>query len=88
MNTYDRLTRILAAEYQLSAEAMQLDARLDDLGVDSLAVMELLFTIEDEFAIKIPNDQVPLATIGDLVDYVDDLIARQAESGVQPQLSS
>lgn len=85
MTTHDRLTRILADEYKLPAEAMQPDARLEDLGIDSLAVMDLLFKIEDEFAIRVPNDQVALVTMGDLVDYVDRLIAQQADGETRHQ---
>lgn len=78
MDTYDRLVRILAAEHKLAAETLQPEARLDELGIDSLSVMELLFKIEEEFGIRVPNDQVALETIDDIVRYVNDLVARQA----------
>lgn len=87
MSTYDRLVRILANEHKLAAETLQPDARLDELGIDSLSVMELLFIIEDEFSIRVPNDQVPLLTINDMVSYVNNLIAQQAET-VQHQAPS
>ena len=80
MNTYDRLVRILANEHKLAAEKLQPDARLDELGIDSLSVMELLFMIEEEFHIRVPNDQVPLITIDDIVNYVNNLIAQQADA--------
>ena len=83
MNTYDRLIRIIADEHKLALEKLTLDARLDELGIDSLSVMELLFKIEDEFDIQVPNDQVPLVTINDVASYVDSLIAQQA--GAQQQ---
>lgn len=78
MNTYDRLVRILADEHDLAPEALQPEARLDQLGIDSLSVMELLFKIEDEFDIKVPNDQVALVTVEDIVAYVNALAAQQA----------
>lgn len=78
MNTYDRLVRILADEHDLAPEALQPEARLDQLGIDSLSVMELLFKIEDEFDIKVPNDQVALVTVEDIVAYVNALVAQQA----------
>ena len=87
MNTYDRLVRILANEHKLAAEKLQPDARLDELGIDSLSVMELLFMIEEEFHIRVPNDQVPLITIDDIVNYVNNLIAQQADA-VPHQASS
>lgn len=78
MNTYDRLAHILTGEYKLPTEKLLPEARLDDLGVDSLGVMELLFKIEDEFGIRVSTDQPELATVKDLVNYVDSLIASQA----------
>lgn len=80
MDTNDRLVRIIADEYKLAAETLQPDARLDELGIDSLSVMELLFKIEEEFSIRIPNDQVALVTIRDVVSYVDHLIAQQTDA--------
>ncbi len=78
MTTYERMQAILTNDYNMPAEKLAPDARLEDLGVDSLGVLELLFRIEDEFHIKIPSDQVNLATIGDVVDYVDRLAAAQS----------
>lgn len=83
MNTHDRLIRIIADEHKLALDTLQPEARLDELGIDSLSVMELLFKIEEEFDIQVPNDQVPLVTIQDVASYVDSLIAQQA--GVLPQ---
>lgn len=83
MNTHDRLIRIIAEEHKLALDTLQPEARLDELGIDSLSVMELLFKIEEEFDIQVPNDQVPLVTIQDVASYVDSLIAQQA--GALPQ---
>lgn len=77
MNIRDRLVQLLITEYKLPAEKLVPDARLDELGIDSLGVMELVFKIEDDFAIQFPSDQVALATVGDLVHYVESLIANQ-----------
>ena len=85
MNTYDCLIRIIADEHKLALEKLTPDARLDELGIDSLSVMELLFKIEDEFSIQVPNDQVPLVTINDVASYVDSLIAEQAGEQQQEQ---
>ncbi|WP_334190452.1 acyl carrier protein [Noviherbaspirillum sp.] len=77
MTTYERLKQILVSKYQLAPEKLTPDARLEELGVDSLGVMELLFQVEDEFSIRLPSDQVELPTIGDVVDYIDRLVAEQ-----------
>jgi acyl carrier protein len=88
MNVHDRLVQLLIDEYKLPAEKLVPDARLDELGIDSLGVMELVFKIEDDFAIQFPSDHVPLATVGDLVHYVQSLIASQPASTASSQTQS
>jgi len=48
------------------------DATLvDDLGVDSLSMVEIMYAIEDSFGLSIPEEDIPdLVTVGDAVDYV------------------
>jgi acyl carrier protein len=77
MTTLERLQTLLLDHYPLQREDLTPQARLEDLQIDSLGVMELFFNIEDEFQIKVPNDQVQLQTVGDVVDYIDRLIAEQ-----------
>ena len=48
----------------------------DDLGLDSVAVIELLFEIEDRFKIQIPDqDLVGLSTVGSVAAYVQERLA-------------
>lgn len=75
--TFDRLAAILAKDYKLSPERLTPEAPLDSLGVDSLGMVELLWHIEDAFRIKLPAEPVPLTTLGDVVRYVDELVALQ-----------
>jgi len=43
----------------------------DDLGADSLAIVELVLALEEEFGIKIPDDKVDeIKTVGDVVAYI------------------
>ena len=77
MTTYERLQAILVKDYKLAPEALTLDAPLEGLGIDSLGVAELLFNVEDEFGIKLPPDPVQLPTVGDVVRYIDKLVAAQ-----------
>ena len=74
MNIVERLTEILVKDYKLPAEKLVPEARLDELGVDSLGVMELVFKIEDEFGVRFPADQVELVTVGDVLAYVQSVL--------------
>lgn len=75
--TFERLRTILVADYKLAPESLTLDAPLEALGIDSLGVVELLWTVEDEFRIKLPQDPIPLPTLGDVVRYIDEMVAAQ-----------
>jgi acyl carrier protein len=79
MSTLDLLVDILHRDYGVVREALRPEATLVTLGLDSLSVLELMFKIEDRFGVKI-NDDTPtdLVTVGDVVRYIDDLLARQA----------
>ena len=81
MTTMERLQDILVRDYGVAREAVSADAALEPFGVDSLGMMELLFEIEKEFGITIPNEQVELSTVGQVVTYIDRLAAEQQING-------
>ena len=81
MTTMQTMQGIFKANFDLAPEVLQRDAVLDDLEIDSLSMIEVLFAVEDEFAIAVPQEPAAwrgqTRTFGDLVDYVDKLIAAQ-----------
>ena len=77
-DTLEKLRDILARDYKIAPELLTADSLLEELGVDSLGVAELLFNIEDEFTITVPPEPVTLATLGDVVGYIDGLILAQS----------
>jgi acyl carrier protein len=52
-------------------------ARLDQLAIDSLAVIEVMFQLEDEFKISFPQEPGELSTVGDLASTIDRLVKEQ-----------
>jgi acyl carrier protein len=80
--TFDRLRAILAKDYHLASERLTPDAPLDSLGIDSLGTVELLWKVEETFGIKLPPEPVDLPTLGDVVRYIDDLVAAQAAGAI------
>ncbi len=77
MSTLETLQSIFAAEFRVKTARLDRETKLDELGVDSLDMLELLFKIEDRFQLKIRDDMPrSLVTVGDLADYVDGLLAR------------
>ena len=81
MTTLQSMQGILKANFDLAPEVLQPDAALEDLDIDSLSMIEVLFAVEDEFKIVVPHEPAAwrgeTRTFGDLVDYVDKLIAAQ-----------
>ena len=85
MTTLDSIREILHRNFDIAMDALQPDAKLDALAIDSLAVIEVMFALEDQFEITVPSEpagaQGKLTTIGDLVEYIDRLIAEQHPAG-------
>jgi len=56
-------------------------ATLEGRGLDSLDKIELMFSLEEEFKIKIPDRQVTTVTIQDVMNVIDKLAVEQHEAG-------
>lgn len=78
MTTLERLRALLMRDFALKAEALDPEATLESLDIDSLRMIEILFCVEDEFAIAIPAEHAELKsrlkTLGDLARYIEDLL--------------
>ena len=67
-----KLTDLLVEELGLDREKIELSATFEeDLEVDSLGVVELLMALEDNFDVKIPDDEAEtITTVGQAVDVI------------------
>ena len=72
---FEKIKAALAKQFELDPETITLDTNLiDDLGADSLDVVELIMSLEDEFGIAISDeDAAQLYTVGRIVEYLDKL---------------
>ena len=75
MNTdeiFDRVKDIIVEQLGVTAEAVVLEASfIDDLGADSLDIVELIMALEEEFDIEIQDaDAEKIVTVGDVVEYI------------------
>lgn len=68
----EKIKELLAEQLDADIETMTADTKIDDdLGADSLDVVDMLMTLEDEFGIEIPDEDIEgLKTIGDVADYI------------------
>ncbi|MBR1533889.1 MAG: acyl carrier protein [Ruminococcus sp.] len=69
----EKVKVILAEQFDVDEDSLQNDTDLqDDLGADSLDVVDLLMSIEDEFDIEIPDEEIEnIRTVGELVNYIE-----------------
>lgn len=68
----EKLKEILAEQLETDAENITLETDIaNDLGADSLDVVELAMTVEDEFGVEIPDEEIEnLKTVGNVVDFI------------------
>lgn len=73
---FEKMKQILADQLDADIESITPQTDIaDDLGADSLDVVEMLMSIEDEFEIEIPDEEIEnLKTVGNVVDYIQDHI--------------
>lgn len=72
---FEKVQKALAEQFEVSPDTITLDTNLiDDLGADSLDVVELIMSIEDEFGVSISDeDAANLITVQKIVDFVEKL---------------
>ena len=81
MDTLQTIQNMMAAQFGLKKENLTVDTPLDTLGLDSLSMIEFMFSLEDKFQIKIPSERVEIKTLRDIAALVDRLAAEQRAAG-------
>ncbi|MEW6562815.1 MAG: acyl carrier protein [Pseudomonadota bacterium] len=77
-NTLQTVQRMVAEQFDLKQDELTPEATLESQGLDSLAVIEFMFHIEDEFKIKLTNERLEhIKTLQDVVDIIDRASAEQ-----------
>ncbi len=71
---FEKVRSIIMDQLDVSEDKVTMDAVIqDDLGADSLDIVDLVMSFEEEFDIEIPDDQVEnIKTVGDIVKYIED----------------
>ena len=73
-DTADRVKKIVVENLGVEAEKVTEDASfIDDLGADSLDIVELVMAFEEEFGVEIPDDAAEkITTVKDAITYIDE----------------
>lgn len=70
---FEKVKEILCDQLDLEEDTVTMEANIaDDLGADSLDVVDLLMSLEDEFDIEIPDEEIEnIKTVGQLVKHIE-----------------
>lgn len=71
---YEKVVEILADQFDIDPSEITSDTLIvDDLGADSLDVVDIMMSLEDEFTVEVPDEAVEsIKTVGDIVKFVED----------------
>lgn len=77
MDIFEQVKKILCDQLDLEEEQVNENSEvIDDLGADSLDIVDLVMTLEEEFDTEIPDEDIEnLKTVGDIVKYIEDRVA-------------
>jgi len=70
--SFERVRDIIVEQLGVDADEVTLESSfIDDLGADSLDIVELIMALEEEFDMEIPDEEAEkVTTVGDVVNYI------------------
>lgn len=70
---FEKVREILCEQLDLEEDTVTMESNIaDDLGADSLDVVDMLMSLEDEFDVEIPDEEIEnMKTVGNLVKYIE-----------------
>ena len=70
---FEKLAALLSEQFGVDVDSITMDTSFEDLGADSLDIVELSMALEEEFGVTIADEELPnMKTVGDLVKYLED----------------
>ena len=69
---FEKIKKIIAEQLGIGEDGIKMDSSfVDDLGADSLDIVELIMALETEFDLEIPDEEAEkISTVGDVVEYI------------------
>jgi acyl carrier protein len=71
---FETIVEVLVKKFEVEPEKIQSESKLEDLGLDSLALMEFIFALEDAFKLRIPEDQLDPTQSGITLHQLSNII--------------
>ena len=71
---FDKVKAILCEQLDVEEDKVTMEAEIqEDLGADSLDLVDLIMSFEDEFGVEIPSEDVEkIVSVGDVISYIND----------------
>jgi len=77
-----RVRKVIATSKRIPEERVTVDSAFEELGIDSMDAVEILFALENEFDINIPDEEVKtVRNVRQMAEGVERLIAAKAGAG-------
>ena len=72
---FEKIRHILCEQLDIEEDDVTMESNIaEDLGADSMDVVDLIMSIEDEFEVEVPDDKVEsIKTVGDVVNYIEQM---------------
>ncbi len=77
MSTLLRIKKLFLKNFDFPEERLQPEATIESIGLDSLDKIEFLFALEKEFNVRIPDREVTLNSIQDMINVIERLLSEQ-----------
>ncbi len=73
--TFEKIRTILSEQLSVEEDEITLDSNIiDDLGADSLDLVDMAMTVEDEFGVELPEEMLEkVQTVEDVINYIDNM---------------
>ena len=73
MTTFDKIKDMIVDQLDVEADEVTMDANIqEDLGADSLDIVDLVMSLEEEFDVEVPDEEVEnIKTVSDIVKFIE-----------------
>lgn len=73
---FEKVRAIIAAQLELNEDSITIESLIEDLGADSIDLVDIVVRLEEEFDDEIPEEDIEnLKAVGDIVKYIEDKMA-------------
>jgi acyl carrier protein len=77
VSTLERIKKLFIKNFDFPEDRLRPEATIESIGLDSLDKIEVLFALEKEFNVRIPDREVTINSIQDMINVIDRLVHEQ-----------